>query len=134
MLILSNWVENTTLYPPAYIYAGKAQTKTERNAIAICEELYKLSHGNKPNVLTELRDAWNTALVVSKLNYDKSIKPVVIQAAYSNLLEKAIIVNNRLTEVFKQHQDLNKWKNDHLKVSNAELKSVINAYKMEQLK
>ena len=134
MLILSNWVENTTLYPPAYIYAGKAQTKTERNAIAICEELYKLSHGNKPNVLAELRDAWNTTLVVSKLNYDKSIKPVVIQAAYDNLLEKAIVVNNRLTEVFKQHQDLNKWKNDHLKVSNSELKSVINAYKMEQLK
>lgn len=133
MLILSNWVANTQLYPPAHIYAGQPQGKQEKRAIAICEALYKFTWGDDRNLLGELRELSRTIDVLSCLNYDGRWKKENIEKMYNDYSALAVEVNNRLQEVFKQHQDLNKWYQDNLKVSNQELKQIINGYKHGQL-
>lgn len=133
MLILSNWVENTTLYPPAHIYAGKPQGKPEKQAVAICEELYKFNCGQDKNVLGELKELWRHGNVLCTLNYDGSVKREIMEEQFDKLLAALIEANNKLQTVFKKHQDLNKWYNDHLKVSNAQLKEAIYTYKQAQL-
>ncbi|WZB37542.1 hypothetical protein [Erwinia phage COW86c] len=133
MLILSNWVDNTALYPPAYIYAGMAKGKAEKQAEAICEELYKFTWGDKKNVLGELREIWRHASILCKLNYDGSVKREVIEKTFDKLQEALIEANNKLVETFKKHQDLNKWYKDHLQVSNAQLKEAVYTYKQAQL-
>lgn len=134
MLILSSWVANTQLYPPAHIYAGKPQGKQEKQAVAICEALYKFTWGSDRNLLGELRELSRTIDVLSQLNYDGRWNKESIEKLFDNYAVLAIEVNNRLQEVFKQHQDLNKWYQDHLKVSNQTLKMTINTYKHEQMK
>lgn len=134
MLILSNWVDNTALYPPAYIYAGMAKGKAEKKAEAICEELYKFNWGKDKNVLGELRELWRANTTLSQLNYDGSVKREVMEQSFDKLLEALIEANNKMQTVFKQHQDLNKWYKDHLQVSNAQLKEAIYTFKQTQLR
>ncbi|QPI14040.1 hypothetical protein MYO4S_00289 [Serratia phage 4S] len=134
MLILSNWVANTALYPPAYIYAGKAQTKQERQAVAVCEELYKFNWGDKKNILGELHEAARYVDVICSLNYDHKMKHEEINKAFDVFQELVIEANNKLVEVFKKHQDLNKWYKDHLQASNAQLKEAIYIYRQAQLR
>lgn len=134
MLILSNWVANTALYPPAHIYAGMAKGKQEKLAETICEELYKFNWGTEKNVLGELREIWRHGNVLCTLNYDGSVKREVIEANFDKLLDALIETNNKLQAVFKKHQDLNKWYNDHLKTNNAQLKEAVYTYKQAQLR
>lgn len=134
MIILANWVQNTSLYPPAYIYAGMAKGKQEKQAEAICEELYKFNWGKDKNVLGELRELWRHMNVLCSTNYDGSVKREVIEKYFDDLQAALIEANNKLQMVFKKHQDLNKWYNEHLKVSNAQIKEAIYTYKQAQLR
>ena len=134
MIILSNWVDNTALYPPAHIYDGMAKGKAEKQAEAICEELYKFNWGKDKNVLGELRELWRHTNVLCALNYDGSVKREVMEAQFTKLQDALIEANNKLQEVYKKHQDLNKWYNTNLKVSNSQLKEAIYTYKQAQLR
>lgn len=134
MFILSNWVDNTALYPPAHIYAGMPKGKAEKQAEAICEELYKFNWGKDKNVLGELRELWRHTNVLCTLNYDGSVKREVMEGQFNKLQDALIEANNKLQEVYKRHQDLNKWYNTNLKVSNAQLKEAIYTYKQTQLR
>lgn len=134
MIILANWVQNTALYPPAYIYAGMAKGKQEKQAEAICEELYKFNWGKDKNVLGELRELWRHMNVLCSTNYDGSVKREVIEKYFDDLQVALIEANNKLQMVFKKHQDLNKWYNEHLKVSNSQIKEAIYTYKQAQLR
>lgn len=134
MLILGNWVNNTQLYPPAHIYAGQAKGKQEKRAEDICEELYKFSFGNKRNLLGELREASRQIDVLSSLNHDGRWKKERIEKLFDEYSILAVEVNTKLQSVFKPHQDLNKWYETHLKVSNQELKKIIGDYKFAQLR
>lgn len=134
MIILSNWVDNTALYPPAHIYAGMAKGKAEKQAEAICEELYKFNWGKDKNVLGELRELWRHTNILCALNYDGSVKREVMEAQFTKLQDALIEANNKLQEVYKKHQDLNKWYNTNLKVSNSQLKEAIYTYKQAQLR
>lgn len=108
--------------------------KQEKAAELICEKLYKFSWGpNEINVIGELQTAWNDTLTVSKLNYDGKIKPEIIEKLYDCLLEKALQANNKIKEVYKAHQDLNKWMNNALLANNGQIKEAIYAYKTTQL-
>lgn len=133
MLILCNWVANTQLYPPVHIYAGQPQGKQEKRAVAICEALYKFTWGEERNLIGELREASRAVDVISIMNRDGRVKKERIEKLFDEYAALAIEVNNRLQEVFKQHQDLNKWYEDHLKVTNQNLKKAINGYKRAQL-
>ncbi|WJZ27966.1 hypothetical protein NCTGTJJY_CDS0087 [Serratia phage 92A1] len=134
MLILSNWVANTALYPPAHIYAGKQQGKQEKQAIAICEELYRLNWGDSTNIIGELQEAARAVNVVCAINYDHKMKHEYINKVFDDFLAKALTVNNALTEIFKKHQDLNKWRKDNLDATNAQIKEAIYTYRQAQLR
>lgn len=109
MILMNNWVENTALYPPAHIYAGKPQGKQEKNAVRICEELYKFNHGNKPNVLGELRSAWRDVVVTSIMNANYDVKIEYIDKVQGTFLFWALIANRELQKLCKQHPDLAGW-------------------------
>lgn len=134
MLILSNWVANVALYPPAHIYAGKQQGKQEKQAIAICEELYRLNWGDKRNIIGDLQEAFRTTEVMCKINYDHKMKHTELNKAFEVLLDAALAVNNAITEVFKKHQDLNKWRKDHLNATNAQIKEAVYSYLQAQVR
>lgn len=68
LLKVRDWVAQTAVYPPGHIYAGMVQGKQEKLAITVCEELYKFNHGNKPNVLGELRASWRELEVTLKMS------------------------------------------------------------------
>lgn len=129
MLILTNWISNTALYPPAYIYAGMAKGKKEKQAEALCEKLYKFNWGNEQNVLGDLREAWRQLCVISTINYDRKIKHEEIDRIFDEVQELAIKANNLLTETFKGHEDLNKWSKTYLKATNSQLKEAFYTYR-----
>ncbi|ARW57515.1 hypothetical protein FDI23_gp092 [Serratia phage CHI14] len=107
---MNNWVQNTSIYPPAHIYAGKPQGKQEKAAVRICEELYKFNHGTKPNTLGELRSAWRELIITEKMEQSgpshMSICPEYWAQVIGTFLYWAREARREMDSVFKQHQDV----------------------------
>lgn len=125
MLIMVNFVKNFDLYPPAHIYAGMQQGKAEKRAVALCEELYRFIPGDKPHILGELRSAWRDVIVLQNManNCPIKINPDYVKKVLDNFQDWAIKANDETARVFKQHPDLQKWRETGGIVLNKEIKS-----------
>ncbi|QHJ79011.1 MAG: hypothetical protein [Caudoviricetes sp.] len=105
--MISEWIKQLSKYPPSEVYAGMPQGKQEKQAILLCETLYKLNCGDKPNVLAELRDAFRELVITSKMNTNDCVKPTYRAKVLETFLLKAQTAVNAMDAMFKQHQALN---------------------------
>ena len=115
-VLMGNWVNNTALYPPAHIYAGMSQSKVEKNAIRICEELYRFNFGDSPNVLGELRSAFRELCVMTHVENQHpthmKLREEHVAEVKGTFMYWALNAVREMDRVFKQHQDLWKWYNN----------------------
>ena len=124
-ILMGNWVNNTAYYPPAHIYAGMVQGKAEKNAIRICEELYRFNFGDSPNVLGELRTAFREldVMIHMKNAYPShmELRNEHVAEVFGTFLYWALRANQDMERIYKPHQDLWKWYNAS-KLTNREIK------------
>lgn len=110
---IKDWVNNTSVYPPGHIYAGQPQGKQEKLAVTACEDLYKFNHGNKPNVLGELRASWRELEVTMKMAESDSERIFVLPEYFSKVIGEFLYWANRsvksMDDCFKKHQAVNAY-------------------------
>lgn len=109
MVKLSNWVNQTSVYPPNELYAGMPQGKQEKQAITLCESLYKFNFGKDRNVLGDLRQAWREVYVMLKMAESNSINQLYIDKVIDDFLAKAKLAIDAMDACFKQHQAVNQY-------------------------
>lgn len=109
---IENWVEQTRVYPPGHIYAGMPQGKQEKQAVQLCEQLYKFNFGDKRNVLGDLHAAWWTVKAFI-LTYQRGpyLEPRAeyVDKIFTEFLEAAKASIDAMDKVFKQHQAVNEY-------------------------
>lgn len=114
--MIQNWVKQLSVYPPSILYAGLSQTKTERQAIQVCENLYKFNFGDKRNVLGEVKAAWRELEVLAALRQtsDLPFRAVYIRQVVAEFKKKMLLTERELNKFFSQHKDLtayyDEWK------------------------
>lgn len=110
-MMLENWINKTRKYPPAHIYAGMSQTKSERSVIAICETLYRFNFGTNKNVLGELHQQWHELSVLGELRTktDSPFKQDYVNKTVNDFEKKALKANESLHKMHNQHKDLKEY-------------------------
>lgn len=110
--MIMNWVEQTSVYPPGHLYAGMPQGKQEKQAVQVCEALYKFNFGDKRNPLGDLRAAWREVEATMLVATAKPILPLredYLNKLFDTFLEAAQTAINEMDKVFKQHQAVNEY-------------------------
>lgn len=111
-MIIDQWVEQTSVYPPGHIYAGMTQGKQEKQAVQVCEQLYKFNFGDKRNPLADLRATWREIEVIMLISTVEPILPIRVEyldKIFSEFLDAAQNAINEMDKVFKQHQSVNEY-------------------------
>lgn len=111
-MIIGQWVEQTSVYPPGHIYAGMTQGKQEKQAVQVCEQLYKFNFGDKRNPLADLRATWReieVIMLISTVEPILSIRVEYLDKIFTEFLEAAQNAINEMDKVFKQHQAVNEY-------------------------
>lgn len=110
--MIKEWVEQTSVYPPAHLYAGMPQGKQEKQAVQVCEELYKFNFGNKRNPLGDLRAAWREVEVTAKVYNAPPHLPLrefYLDKIISEFLVAAQVAVGAMDDTFKKHQAVNEY-------------------------
>lgn len=105
--MIKNWIAQSAVYPPAHIYAGMPQGKKEKQAVTVCESLYRFNFGDKPNLLGNLRSAYRELEVIQILG--GTIKKFQLDKIVNEFLDSAKAAIDKMDYVFKQHQDVNEY-------------------------
>ncbi|BBK09392.1 hypothetical protein [Klebsiella phage 05F01] len=112
MNFLQEWIDNTRVYPPNHIYQGMAQGKQEKQAMAVCEEIYKFNFGDKKNFLGDLHLVWHEFHCF--VNVYLAPPFIEVREEYVNnlcdkLLSEIQSSVSAMDSVFKKHQAVNEY-------------------------